>query len=410
MKLHTIAARNILRNRRRSILSGVAIAVAAMTMTFMFSIVEGLKVDMRGTTFRYYTGQVRVRNAEYDANELLNPLGFSIGSYLTLTEAIEALPETAAVSPRISFRTGIYENDTTYPAMGLGVDFKRETGYQDLAGTVTEGRLPENGENGVLVAAGLAEDMKVSPGDKITLFAQTRGRGSNAMTFTVTGIARFPAQGLNNGFFIAPLDRVQRLLRMDGEVTEILVMFKDGVNDRKAADTVRGTVSRLGLESVTAQHWTEIGDVFSILQLAEVSYSFVALFFFLLGSTVVINTTIMVIYERIREIGTISALGMTGGEIIRLFFLESFFIAVLGSLAGVLLGSAISAVTGVTGLDFSSAMEGVSIEMSPVMYPVLNLRSTVFVFLYSVAISSLASLFPSRRASRVEPVEALRAV
>lgn len=410
MKLHTIAARNILRNRRRSILSGIAIAVAAMTIVFMFSIIEGLKVDMREITFRYYTGQARVRNAEYEENELLNPLGFSVGSYRELTEAIEALPETATVSPRISFRTGIYENDTTYPAMGLGVDFERETEYQDLAGSVAEGRLPENQENGVLVAAGLAEDMKVTPGDKITLFAQTRGRGSNAMTFTVTGIARFEAQGMNNGFFIAPLDRVQRLLRMDGEVTEILVMFKDGVNDREAVDSVRSAVSRFGLEGVIAQHWTEIGDVFSILQLAEVSYSFMALFFFLLGSTVVINTTIMVIYERIREIGTISALGMTGSEIVRLFFLESFFIAVLGSLAGVLLGSAVTAVTSVTGLDFSSAMEGVSFEISPVMYPILNVRSTVFVFLYSVTVSSLASLLPSRRASRVEPVEALRAV
>jgi putative ABC transport system permease protein len=146
------------------------------------------------------------------------------------------------------------------------------------------------------------------------------------------------------------------------------------------------------------------------MRLVDTMYNFVALFFFILGTTVIINTTMMVIFERLREIGTISALGMKPGEIVRLFFLEAFFISIIAAFAGVLLGTALTAVLSRTGVDLSRAMQGVSFEVSPVIRPRLALRSTVFVFFYSVAVASLASFLPSRRAARIQPVEALRSI
>ena len=137
---------------------------------------------------------------------------------------------------------------------------------------------------------------------------------------------------------------------------------------------------------------------------------FIALFFFILGTTVIINTTMMVIFERLHEIGTIAALGMKPGEIVRLFFLEAFYISVISAFIGVLLGSALTLVLSRTGVDLSQMLQGVDLEVSAVIHPRLSLRSTVFVFFYSVAVSSLASFLPSRRAARIRPVEALRSI
>ena len=118
----------------------------------------------------------------------------------------------------------------------------------------------------------------------------------------------------------------------------------------------------------------------------------------------------MVIYERMREIGTLSALGMHGKELTRLFFLEGAMISAIGAAMGVLLGTVMIVYLGKVGLNFTDAMSGIDMEISSVLYPKFNIWTTIIVYIYSVVISAAATMIPSRRASRIEPVEALRYV
>jgi putative ABC transport system permease protein len=109
-----------------------------------------------------------------------------------------------------------------------------------------------------------------------------------------------------------------------------------------------------------------------------------------------------------REIGTLSAMGMHGSEITKMFFLEGAFISSVGSAIGVGIGIVLTLYLGNVGMDFTDAMSGMDFEVSSIMYPKLSVFSTVFVYFYSIAISSLATLIPSRKAAKIEPVEALR--
>jgi putative ABC transport system permease protein len=93
-----------------------------------------------------------------------------------------------------------------------------------------------------------------------------------------------------------------------------------------------------------------------------------------------------------------------------MFFLEAAMIAAAGAAAGVVLGIGITIPLSTFGIDFSASFQGLDFEMSQILYPKLNLRSTVFVFVYSVAVAAVASLVPSRRAARVSPAEALRSI
>ncbi len=440
MKLAALAFRNIARNRRRSLLSGAAITLATLAIAFMFSYIGGIKVDLAKNAFIYDSGQIRLRNREYNRYETLNPLHLGVSDYRSVVSSLEKQENVRLVLPRIRFFSAIYREENNYRGMGLGIDFAREilldkkAAGKDLAETSYrqmdqrqklkafasawglagfKGELPEEGKRQVLLSSGLAEEMNVEVGDKVTFYTKTAYLGMQAWTFLVTGLIRFPIAGMNRSFFLAPLVSVQRFLKMDAvgnSVSEVLVHLKDLDRLDETALSILDLLSAKGFEDLAVQPWTEIGISYAWMELAEQIYNIVALFFFILGSTVIINTTIMVIFERMKEIGTIAAMGMTGGEIMTLFFLEAFFISLIAAFIGVALGAGITILLSIYGIDLGEAMSGTDFGMSSVFYPILSVRSTVFVFFYSVAVASLASFLPTRKAARIEPVEALRSL
>ncbi len=408
MKLTTIAARNIMRNKRRSILSIGAIAMAAMSIVFLFSFLEGMKNDLAGNLQTYYTGEIRVRHSNYGKYEYLTPLHLRIESYENILNIIERNGSVQTVSPRIRFPAGIYRNKEIYRALGMGVDFQREKSYQDIESHIIKGRLPEMGKKETLLGADLAREIGVTTGDKITILATTMRRGSNAVTLRITGIASFPVESFNKKYLLIPLDKAQKLLRMGDSITEIIMKLKKGSSSIRVSEQLNTALRAAGREELEIKSWEEIPTSYSFIETASSMYNFIALFFFILASSVIINTTMMVIHERKREIGTIGAMGMTGGEIVRLFFIETVLLSTAGSLIGVILGIGVTLPLSVTGIHFGKAMEGVSMEISNSIYPALNLKSTALVFVYSVCMASLATLIPSIKAARVKPVEALR--
>jgi putative ABC transport system permease protein len=410
MKLSTVAARNILRNKRRSALSGVAIAVAAMAITLLFSLLAGMKADLSYNLQTYVSGEVRVRNPQYTEHEMLNPLHLALAAPDELIEAAAATEGVSSVAPRIRFPGSIFIGDQSHHGIGLGVDFTRERAFQDIESRLVAGRIPQPEERGAVLGAGLADDLGLTVGDTFTVLTQTATRGSNAMTFEVTGLARFPVSAITQSHFLVPLGVAQYFLRMPEQVTDLLVKSAVGTRASELAAGLEGTLADISHTELNAVAWTELQTSYAFIEIADVAYGIMALFFFVLGSSVIVNTTMMVIYERTREIGTLAAMGMEGGQLIRMFFLEAAMIAAAGAAAGVLLGIGITIPLSVFGLDLSASFQGVDFEMSQVLYPKLNLRSTVFVFFYSVAVAALASLAPARRASRVSPAEALRSL
>jgi putative ABC transport system permease protein len=410
MSLSAIAFRNIRRNGRRSLLSGTAIALSTLIIAFMFSILAGISEDYRSNVTRYITGHVRLRNRDYDANERLNPLHLSVPGYAGLAERLLALPGVTAAAPRIQFATAIYRDERVYAGLGLGVDFERERSVMRPEQALVRGTLPCTGARELALSVGLARELGVDVGERITLFGKNKYLGMSGMTFAVTALVRFPVAGFNRSFFLLPIDTAGRFLKMQGEATEVLLLLKDPRRQEQAAAEANRLLVGLGLDGIEALPAERIGNWHNLLRMMDSSYNIIALFFFILGTTVIANTTMMVIFERMREIGTVAALGMTPGQIVTLFFLEAFFIAALAALAGVALALGITVPLSRTGIDLSGPMQGVSFEVSPLIYPKITLRSTVFVFFYSVAVSSLASFLPSRRAARIEPVEALRSI
>ena len=405
MRLRNIALRNIFRNRRRSILSALAIAIAAMSITLLFSFLGGFSADIFATT-QSLVGEARVRNREFEAYEHLNPTHLVVDNAGELTARIEALPETSVVVPRIEFPTAIFLDGEEFRATGNGVDFQREIAFQGIDDYVVAGRLPEAGQAEALVGYLLAEELELEIGDRFTSLVTTRTRASNAFSVEIVGLFQSPMSALSRDLYYIPLDRAQHYLRMGDAVQSILAKSERPNRSAALAASIQGS---LGSDSpLEVLPWEAIGTIYSLIQRAQFTYAIIAVVFFILGSSVIINTTMMVIFERVREIGTLGAMGMRGGELVRLFLLEALFIAMVGSAAGVGLGALINIPLSIFGFDLSSQVGDTGLDLSDIIYTRLTLNSTLFVFIYSTVIAGLASLIPSLRTARIQPVEALR--
>lgn len=408
-KLIKTAIRNISRNKRRSILSGTAIAVAAMSIVALFSLIEGMTDDMAFNLKTYYTGEVRVKNADYDKYERYNPMHLTV-DWNSIDSALQNEEIVDTYVPRITFPSNLYIGGSNFGAVGVGADFEKEASFQDLAGSLKAGRLPENGKNEMMMGGILARDLKLKIGDKVTVMSTTAARGTNAITLEIVGLFSFPVGALNSKYFWVPLDRTQYFLRMDGGVQEVLIKLNEGITSREAAPVLKASIENNAGIEMDIRPWEDLSTTYGMLKMAQMIYNFIAMFFFLLGSTVIINTTMMVIFERMREIGTLGALGMHGKELIRLFFLEGTFISMIGSAVGVAIGIGLTLWLSKTGIDYTDAMSGMDFEMSAIVFPKLSVGKTVFVYFYSVLIASAATFIPSRHAAKIEPVEALRYV
>ncbi len=415
MKLYKIALRNIARNKRRSILSGSAIAIAGFAIVFLFALLAGMLQDMESNLWTYMTGAIRVRHEEFDKYERLNPMHLAIPDIDGIIAEIEKDPAVTAVSPRINFpgrvSIGGIDSDRKVNVMGLAVDFEREVHYQDYDRTLLEGRLPAVGSKEALVGRQLAKELGMGMGDKFTVLSQSGSRGSNAVTYQIVGILVLPMPALEKVMLQVPLDTAQKLLWLPDQAQEILIKVDEKIDSSKK---VAARLSETLKSDVPLNVWDykQINGMAAMMEMAATIYDVIGIVFFLLASTVIINTTIMVIFERMKEIGTLGAMGMTGKQLVKLFFLESLFISIAGAVVGILIGIALSAYLGKVGFSaFAKAMDGMDgMGISSVLYPILNFKSTVLVFIYSVIVTGLATWWPSRRAAKITPAEALRHV
>lgn len=539
MKLREIAFRNVLRNKRRSVLSGVAIAISAMIITILVSLYAGIGKDMRVNVYSYFTGHIRVRHNEFNENEEMFPLQFGIDNYKQVLAGIEGIDMVKALTPRIQFGTAFYGSprlfiddikdwetflsrlksgndpvfsflkekylyvkqrlagkgtnipdlntvnsantiqlgdflyglnvaleryvlydpertsgislseetrqyiqkpvkyeekilfnrlllEDAYPdliiknlragktilGMGTGLDFERDTEFINLIERIESGGLPAAGTQAreMILTSGLAKKLNATVGDRITISTKTKYMGMNGMTLKVAGIVELPVAMFNTRGFYMPLDTAQKLLKMEDSVSEILILLNNENKMNKTLPLINSVISEARLENVEAHPWNTIDIYPMYLALIDIVGYYMGLFFFLLGSTVIITTTMMVIYERMREIGTVAAMGMTSGQIVKLFFLESFFIGAIASFIGVFAGSGIAIPLGIFGWDWTEAMGEVDMAISGMMKPAWNIQTAIITFVYSTAIASFASFFPSRRAAKIQPVEALRAI
>lgn len=407
-----IAWRNIWRNRRRTILCAVAVAAAVFFNIFMQSWIAGKVRSIEDVVRTYETGHVHVVTTEFDDEREYNPVQYPIadGQAVTLLrQRLEVIPGVRAVLPRITASASLFDS-TVKHAYLWGIDIERELDMHVFNLTrrddgLLEGRYPEPGSNECAVGSELARKAGLSIGDPLPLKTLSAQFSDKYWAPVVTGIFRFDYQRFDEDVIIVPLDRLQRILVLDEGTQQLAVYGERYTNSGALRSAVAG---ELGTGHVVRE-W---GDNYwvSVMRQSNVIFVVISAVFQIVASFLIINTVLMVIHERIKEIGMMGALGMNRREIVSVFFLEALFLSIIGAGAGTILAGTASFLGSLFPIDMNTFTGGgmkelpVSSTLFMVFSPLLLLQG----FLFGVAVSGLCTLIPSLKSAFIEPVEALR--
>jgi putative ABC transport system permease protein len=406
-----IAFRNIWRNRRRSAFCFTAVGIAVLFFVFFSSMQDGIQRTMCDTVQVYETGHVRVVSVQYEAENEYMPVQYPVAdgkNWKELAASICEIPGVKAVFPRITAIATLQES-TIKHAILWGIDIEAETQAHHLNianrdNGLLEGRFP-NDANECAIGTIFAKKAGLAIGDRIPLKTVSAQFSDRLWSPVITGIYNFDFFKYDERVIITDFNRLARLLTLyDG--TQQLAIFAD--DERQSSFIAAAVQSILGDDDIVTDwndsYWIAVQKINSVIYL--IAY----LVFLVVASFLIINTVVMIIHERIKEIGMMGSLGMTRAEIVCVFFFESLFLAGIGALIGVVLGGTLTGILSYFPMRLSD-FYGNSMSELPISNTVFFQFSFVKIIIawaIGVGVATFFTLIPSLKSAFVEPVEALR--
>lgn len=396
-----MAYRNLGRHRRRSFLSALALAIGTALLMFIVAFFEGEMRSSMETTLRLDSGHIQIRDADYDPDKLSVAWEYLIENPDQAAAQIEALDQVQTATPRLiaSGIVSIRDESAGVQIMGIVPESEANDPYRN--GLVAGSFLAADDREGILIGYPLAESLALNVGDQLTLLVNTSDGDVDEQQFAVRGIFTTGTTAYDKGIVFLPLAKAQSFSGAENRASMIFILLKD----REMADEVAAAIQGSGYQVKT---WSELNELLVLINDFSNAYIFI-LNLIVLGvtATVIVNTLLMSVFERTREIGILTAIGMKGRQIITLFLVEASLLALGGIAFGSLLGWALSAYFGSVGVYFGDLGISQGMLLEDRIYPYLTLSAALNLMITAFIITVLASIYPARLASRMEPVEAL---
>jgi putative ABC transport system permease protein len=406
-----IAVRNLLRYKRRTLLTASLIAIGIVFVLLFVAVTGSFKNMMIGQITDSMLGHLQVHRKGYLASIENLPLNLNmkLQAYKKLEGILNQQPEIEAFSPRIKFG-GMFSNFVETTSIRLnGIYPDRELRVVSLlASRLSNGgkRALERGE--IWIPDLISRSMKVNIGDTVVIVATNKDGSVNGKQFKVAGaLENVTGPGGRDGYI--HIEDASELLRMEEmEISEIAVRVKDfnKVNafTLKMENLLSTEVSKQRTPIFEVHSWEKLTPFYNIARMIDIMTFFIKIMLIAIVLISIMNVMIMAVYERIHEIGTIAAIGTLPGKILSMFVVEGFCLGAVGAVAGNVLGLIIMAIINRLGITFEFGRQTliVSAAISPMDVLVI---SGIVIF-----ISVVASLQPALKASRMEPIKALRHV
>ena len=407
--LGKIAWRNLWRNKTRTFIVISAIAFSYGLMLVMFGVADDSYAEMEDAVVAAVGGHVLVHGEGYWD---FPTGGQKIDDVAQRRRQIEEVPGVDAVAQRVMAFGLLGTAASNEGVQILGVDADDEVPFDDLYGDVVEGEVfGGERDNPIVIGRDLAEDLGVGIGDRLVLTASDIDGEVTRGLFWVDGILRATPGQTGEGRAYVQFDELQDLLAYGDGATQLGVRLQDdGMRTRVARD-LRTEFDGAGLEVLT---WDEAVPEFAALiefdELFTYFYMFIIVFIVALGIT---NTFLMAVMERIREIGLLSALGLTPRRIGTMILLETAILTIVGMAIGLGLGLAGHFWMATHGIDLSAVADidmeiaGLSLDMMVIhshIVPVRWIGGSVAIFIVIV----LSAIYPAWKATKMAPSEAMR--
>ena len=405
-QLTRIAVRNVRGNRRRAVLAGLAVMLGVLAVTTLRGMLNGVQTALRSEAIQSQIGALQIHRRGYMAQVFGTPLDLDLPVDAALLAKIEGVANVKAAAPRINFGAMVSTGDTTTFAMITAIDTTREAKVcPSRHERLSEGELVSHQHpDGLVLSAELARRIgaKRQAGDagRVAILTNDRDGSLNAVDTQLLGLNGLPrSPGLETRLGVMGLDHARELLRMPGRATEIAVAVHDL---RQIEETRRALQAALGSEFEVST-WPELArPVADATALQDSILQLITAILLVVALVGVVNTMLMSVLERTREIGVMLALGMRTRAIVLLFVLEAAVINVVAAAPGLLLAFGLLAVLERADVHFQAPGGGV-LHIHPEVLP----RDLYVVLTVVVLGALLASIFPALRAAKLRPVDAL---
>ena len=402
----TLAWRNIWRHPRRTILTIAAMVFADTLLVFMLGLQFGQYRMMIDNSLRIFTGQMQVQASGYHDEPHMYR---SIPAADTLAQLIRNQAQIDAVSPR-AYSFALVSSDTrTIGAQISGVDPQYEPRVSTIPGLIKQGRYLGGSSNEIVVGSILARNLKISPGDELTLLGSGRDGSIAATVAPVVGIFDSGTRDIDRQMLSMPIDTFREVFGMGDQAHSIIIGGNRDQADRIAA---AAKAALQGEEDLVLLNWeTLLPGLKQAIQADFTSAWFMYAVLIVLVAFGMLNTMLMSVLERTHEFGILLALGVRHGKLGRMIITESAVLAMTGMLLGMLTGGLLSWYFLVNGFTYPG-MEAMSerFNIPSVFHPEVSIRSLLPGPLAVFIATLLASLYPIWHMRKLRPIEALQAV
>ena len=403
-----LAWRNMWRNWRRTSIAMIAIVLGLVLLLFFDGFIAGSDQAIYGNAVRLYGGNIQAHDEGYRDKARRLPI-LPLEDADAVVAAATAQPEVLSAAKRIKTAGIVSSAEGAFPVVINAIEPEIEAGFSIQAENVVEGRYLRPGEgDAIFIGRGLAERLQASVGDRVNVVGRSKQEQMRQRTMTIVGIYDLGMPEVEKGTLFMTLAEAQSLYNLRDQVTEVAINLEQVGQE---AQVMLALVAMLPGYDIDT--WDSLQpEVKEALTTKLAFTTVIGLIVIIVASIGILNIQLMAVFERTREMGVLSALGMKGRQIMGLFLLEGTMIGALGAFIGCLAGVALLAWVGRVGIDISfvSGMGEFTALMGDRLYPYVSPAGVISRGVLVTFIVMLASLYPAWQASRQQPAEALHHV
>ena len=403
--LWTIGFRDLIRNRRRTFTTMVAVALGMVVVLLMAGMLAGVFDSALRDNIRISTGHLQLRADSYEIEKMSLLSKDLIQDPAALVAQVEALPEVQSAAPVLWSSTVL---STPRESAGLqitGID-PDDAFHEIVRQGIVEGEyLTADSRGQILLGKRLADDMDITVGQRVSLASGNADGALDEGIFTVAGIFNSGFPSYDQNAVIMPLAQAQAFTRTGDRASSVIVMLHD------REDTAE-VVAALAVPGIGILTWEDLNQfLLQTMAAGGAFYYIIYIIVILVVAVLIANTLLMSVFERTREMGILASLGMKQRQIMLMVLLEAAILALIGIAFGLVLG--LGAVTYMArvgfdiGEDTAGLVEGMA--FSSRMYPAYAPEQFLILSLLMLGIVIVVSVYPAWVAARMEPVEALHA-
>jgi putative ABC transport system permease protein len=408
MMLIKIAWRNIWRSRMRSAVVIFAIASGLVGGLFSSAWMNGMAVQRVQSSFALETAHIQFHHPEFSDNFDIKK---SIKATRTKLEEIAKIPGVKSVTSRFKTSAMVATANKNMGVTLIGVETESEKQVFELykkIDTASGNYFEAKKKNSIVISKALAKELKVKLKSKIVLTFQDFNGKITGAAFKVVGIFKTDNSTWDKMHVFVQSEDLSRVLEIpDDQSHEIDILLDDYTQASLISEQLQNKYT-----DILSEDWSEIQPYISFL--TEYMNIMMGVFMLIILGALgfgIVNTMLMVILERTRELGMLMAIGMTKRRVFIMIMLETLFLALVGALIGEILSVLLIHYYGNAGIDISSMAEGMeSVGYSAITFPVLEAYRYIQITMMVIIIGILASIYPAIKGLKLDPAEAIRTI